>query len=145
MRKRYPPSLTAIYRKNEEARKKGVSYGMLVASDFEPASRPQRRSHPTGENEEIEAYLSANEEAYNESRRRILDLRKSNQEKFGKSQTVIRVVRKRMGLSALKFAALVGASDTAIRSWELGWYPADWSKLVAAIPELKRYAPEEEK
>lgn len=143
--KHYPPWFAAIHQKNEEAKKKGLSYGQLEALDWEKKGRP-RRKVGVEPDEWMDDYPSEPEESHAISEKAMYnrEIRMKNKAKYEASQAVIREVREKLGLSRTNLSRLIGMSIDSIKSWERGEYPAQWGKLVVAMPELAEYVPKEE-
>lgn len=61
----------------------------------------------------------------------------ANKDKVAERQRAIARVRREHGLTQADLAKQICVSRATISLWESGALPADWDKLVLALPELK--------
>ena len=66
------------------------------------------------------------------------DHHERNVARYAERQKAIARARKARGLSQAALAALIGISRSALSEWETGKERADWPRLLAVLPELKK-------
>ena len=107
-----------IVKKNKEAIDKGLSYGQLIAQDWEKRGRPEIKAQ---EPEEASCLSSAksnrNASEATKTKRKCIE---KNREKYAKHQAVIREMREKKGLTKMALAGMAGVSAHSICSWEIG-------------------------
>ena len=107
----------------------------------ETAYRNRRQAYYSTHKEQVAAtarvYYQSNSERIKEHCRAYRD---ANAAQLSETQACIRPARLNAGYSQRKLASLIGVSNTTISLWESGRLPANWDKLCAVLPSLKKKA-----
>ena len=97
------------------------------------------RDHPERRKAIVQKYEANNREKIKALRRQADRTRNNErQEKLRTEQSCIAAYRKARGLSQRRLAELTGISQHTISKWERGIRPANWDRLYAALPELRK-------
>lgn len=125
----------AYYRANPEPiREANRRYRLRHREELNRKRAEKRRQNP-------ERYAQYARNHYRANRERVLARdkrrREASKQKYAKTQSIIRIARKRAGLTQKELGRLCGLSHSMICYWESGKQKANWAVLFRALPQLR--------